>query len=135
MTTLIEGLLLDRLVREVERRKDAQAVTDTFAKMREDSVATISALEQTLRQLKDERDRIAMTRDRLIDEANDRRRRAAATEPFLYELWEAADDLRKELNLARVMNLARVRKDLAAPIKRLHDALRAAHDACGRIPF
>lgn len=130
MTTLIEGLLLDRLVREVERRVkavDAEAAVRTEVMHIRDVV--LLSTTQDLAAMISERDRIAQTRDRLISEADDRRKRTAVEESLLYELWEAADDLRKELTLARV------RKDLAAPIKRLHEALRAAHDACGRIPF
>jgi hypothetical protein len=66
MTLLIEGLLIDRLIQQVERRTEAERGRADGLRTLENAGRDWGELMSKYKMLQDERDRITMTRDRLI---------------------------------------------------------------------
>jgi predicted RNase H-like nuclease (RuvC/YqgF family) len=66
MTLLIEGLLLDRLVREVERRKDAQAANDEGGRKYGMMIVELEAAKEKILDLEGDVSALRRERDQLM---------------------------------------------------------------------
>jgi hypothetical protein len=129
MTTLIESILIDRLIQQVERRTRAEDKSGEHVAALGDAALRIVDLEKDFARANEKADAMEKLADRKASQVNDMIRSRNDAEKRLFALYEAADALVKEI--ARRKNPHKV-DDLR---RRLGVALQTAHDDCGQIPF
>lgn len=129
MTTLIEALLVDRLIQQVERRTRAEAEASDNARSLTISEGRAVDFQRELDRAKEAAAAMEALADRRGAQVNDMIRSRDDAEKRLLAFYEKAEAL--ERLLARRRNT----HPIEAAVREMREAMRAAHDDCGNIPF